>query len=56
MSITVLDDLDKFWNFFPEKRSYAAAMNVFISVLKYANKWMRVCKSKRQGEEVAAEF
>ncbi|MCP3666220.1 MAG: hypothetical protein GY696_27600, partial [Gammaproteobacteria bacterium] len=42
--------------FFSEKRSYAAAVIVFISVLKYANKWMRVFKThKQQGVEVAAE-
>ena len=39
-----------------EKRSYAAAVNVFITVLKCANKWMRVCATRRrQGVEVAAE-
>ncbi|MCP3662849.1 MAG: hypothetical protein GY696_10185 [Gammaproteobacteria bacterium] len=48
MMITALDDRDKFWNFFFGKPCYAAAVNTFITVLKYANKWMRAYKSRQR--------
>ena len=40
-----------------EKHSYAAAVNVFITVFKYANMWMSAWKSRQQqGVESVAEF
>ncbi|MCP3661929.1 MAG: hypothetical protein GY696_05430 [Gammaproteobacteria bacterium] len=47
LTVTGTDEPNKFWSFFGEKRSYSAAMNVFITVLKYANMWMRVCATRK---------
>ncbi|MCP3664905.1 MAG: hypothetical protein GY696_20815 [Gammaproteobacteria bacterium] len=39
-----------------EKCTYAAAVNTFITMLKYANKWMKAGKShQRRGVDPAAE-
>ncbi|MCP3665602.1 MAG: hypothetical protein GY696_24405 [Gammaproteobacteria bacterium] len=41
---------------FAERRTYVAAVNTFITMLKYANKWMKACKSRQQrGVDPAAE-